>query len=225
MQLSEEFAALHLRFAKRVRERAGLELTAALRDWTPAGRQAAAAWAEIGSAPDAHWLWRAYQSGPIARTRPSSGCFHLTSMADEGVLRLHFANAEGSGVLGADRLPLRRRELATTLAAARAASPRAELLRGGSWLYNLASYRTLFPPSFLASATAADPRKHLGSGSLWGQFLRGDGTLYEPRVAPFVRAFERARTPEELVAAFPLPRLDLLGPIDDVMTWSERYSG
>lgn len=222
MQLSEGFAALHLRFAERVRQLAGLSLTEALRDWTPAGRQAAAAWGEAGSAPDAHWLWRAYQSGPIARTRPGFGCFYQTPTSDVRVLRLHFANVEGPGVLAPDRLPLRRRELAAMLADARDAAPRAELLRGGSWLYHLAPYRALFPPSFLATATPADSRNHLGSGSLWGQFLRGDGTPYEPRVAPFVRAVERATTPDELVAAFPLPRLDLLGPIEDVLAWSER---
>jgi len=52
-----------------------------------------------------------------------------------------------------------------------------------------------------------------------GQFLRGDGGLYQPRVAAFVQAFERATTPAELVAAFPLARLDLLGSIDDVLAW------
>lgn len=59
MLLSEEFAALHLRFAQRVSQLAGLEFIEALQRWTPAGRQAAAAWAEVGSAPDARWLWLA----------------------------------------------------------------------------------------------------------------------------------------------------------------------
>src|SRR5262249_3987038 len=99
MLLSEGFAALHLRFADRVSRLVGIELTDALRHWTPAGRQAAAAWAEVGSAPDAQWLWRAYQSGPSARTRPTFGCFYQTPTADPRVLRLHFANVEGPGVL------------------------------------------------------------------------------------------------------------------------------
>ena len=219
MLLSEGFAALHLRFADRVSRLVGIELTDALRHWTPAGRQAAAAWAEVGSAPDAQWLWRAYQSGPIARTRPTFGCFYQTPTADVRVLRLHFANVEGPGVLARDRLPLRRRELARMLADARSSGPLPDLLRGGSWLYHLAPYRTLFPPSFLASAVPADSRNHLNSGSLWGQFLRGDGGLYEPRVWAFVQALERATTPDELVAAFPLARLDLLGSIDDVLAW------
>jgi hypothetical protein len=219
MLLSEGFAALHLRFAERVSRLAGIELTAALRHWTPAGRQAAAAWAEVGPAPDARWLWRVYQSGPIARTRPTFGCFYHTPTRDPGVLRLHFANIDGPGVLARDRLLLRRRELARMLTDARATAPQADLLRGGSWLYHLAPYRSLFPPSFLATAVQADSRNHLDSGSLWGQFLRGDGGLYEPRVATFIRDFERATTPDELVAAFPLARLNLLGPIEHVLAW------
>src|SRR5215510_577832 len=165
MLLSEGFAALHLRFADRVSRLAGIELTDALRHWTPAGRQAAAAWAEVGFAPDARWLWRAYQSGPIARTRPTFGCFYQTPTGDRRVVRLHFANVEGPGVLARDRLPIRRRELARMLADARATGPLPDLLRGGSWLYHLAPYRTLFPPSFLASAVPADSRNHLNSRS------------------------------------------------------------
>ena len=83
-------------------------------------------------------------------------------------------------MLGPDRLAIRRRELASTLSDARAVAPQAETLRGGSWLYHLAPYRSLFPPSFLASATTSV---------------------------------------EELLNAFPWPRLNLFGSIDDVQAW------
>lgn len=97
--------------------------------------------------------------------------------------------------------------------------PHAETLHGGSWLYQLAPYRSLFPRSFLASATPADPRDHLNSLSLWGQFLRGDGRLYKPRAEAFIRAFERATSVDALLAAFPLPRLNLVASIQDVQVW------
>jgi hypothetical protein len=222
--LSEEFAALHLRFAARVSEFERIELTDALQRWTPAGRQAGRAWSEIGSAPDAHALASAYRYGSVAAVEPRFGCFWQEPLAGGLVLRIHFANREGLGALGPDRLEKRCRELAATLRDARATASHAAHVRCGSWLYNLPRYRALFPPSLLATAAPADPRRHLGSLTLWGQFLRGDGRLYEPRVAPFVQAFEQAADSEDLLAAFPLARLDMTGSIDHILAWLETGS-
>jgi hypothetical protein len=215
--LSEEFAALHLRFAARVSRVEGIGLREALERWTPARRQAAGAWSEIGAAPGAGELARAYRSGPIATTVPAFGCFWY-SPRQGGVIRLHFANRDGRGVLAPDRLGARRHELAAMLRDARQG---AERVVCGSWLYHLPRYRALFPPSLLATAAPADPRHLLTSGSLWGQFLRGDGGLYEPRARAFVDAFERADCAEELLAAFPLTRLGMTGSIDHVLAWLE----
>jgi|SRR5215472_8913857 len=217
MVLSEEFAALHLRFAVRASRVDGVGLREALGRWTPARRQAAEAWSEIGAAPDAVELARAYRSGPIATTEPEFGCFWY-SPRPGGAIRLHFANREGRGVLASDRLEARRHELATMLRDARGGARRVVC---GSWLYHLPRYRALFPPSLLATAAPADSGRLLTSGSLWGQFLRGDGGLYEPRVELFVDAFERAARAEELVAAFPLTRLEMTGSIDHVLAWLE----
>jgi len=43
--------------------------------------------------------------------------------------------------------------------------------------------------------------------------------LYEPRAEAFVRAVERATSVGELLAAFALPRLNLVGSIEDVQAW------
>jgi len=44
-------------------------------------------------------------------------------------------------------------------------------------------------------------------------------------VAVFVRTFERAATPDELAAAFPLPRLHLLGRIEHIAVWVGNEDG
>lgn len=99
------------------------------------------------------------------------------------------------------------------------AAPQADRVRGGSWLYNVPGYQALFPPSFLARAAQADPRTAIGGGSLWGRFLRGDGTLYRPHTEPFVDAIDRATTTAELFNAFPLRRLNIIGPVQEITDW------
>jgi hypothetical protein len=173
----EDFAALHLSFAERVCVVVGVGLSEALRSWTPAVALSGGRWQH--SPPDAAGLARAYrQSGALTPHGEWFGCFSYTAEAGGSVVRLHFANREGPGALSQERLIARRGELAAALRHACAEHPRAETVRGGSWLYNLSAYRTLFPPRLLATASPADPGDELEFLALWGQFLRGDGRLY-----------------------------------------------
>ena len=135
-------------------------------------------------------------------------------------VRIHFSNREGSGVLS--RMPRRRAELAAMLRDAQSAAPQAERVRGGSWLYHLPGYRALFPPSFLARAVPADPQDEVNRVALWGQFLRGDGTLYRPHADPFIDAIRRANSLEQLFRAFPLTKLNIVGPLNEVTDWLSR---
>lgn len=134
-------------------------------------------------------------------------------------IRLHFANREGAGVLSGRRRPRRLAELAATLREAQIAAPQADRVRGGSWLYHLPGYRALFPPSFLARAVPADSATEIASGALWAQFLRGDGTLHQPHVEPFAAAIDSARSSAELFDAFPLRKLNIVGPAREITEW------
>ncbi|MEU4194005.1 hypothetical protein AB0E69_19045 [Kribbella sp. NPDC026611] len=154
--------------------------------------------------------------------RRSTAAFWYELEDDGRQLRLHFANREGPGALGPSRHAARRAELASAIEDARRTSPQADRLRGGSWLYHLPGYRALFPPSFLAGATEADTRQEVGQLALWGQFVRGDGKLYQPRTKQFVQACKEATHLSALIAAFPLKKLNVVGPLDDVLTWVGR---
>ncbi|MGZ0149092.1 hypothetical protein ACXJJ3_18625 [Kribbella sp. WER1] len=171
------------------------------------------------AAEAAHRSWLALRAG---LGTPQHGCFWY-EVEDEGRrIRLHFANREGPGALGSDRRAFRRAELASALDDARSVAPQADRLRGGSWLYHLPGYRALFPPTFLAGAVEADSRREVGELALWGQFVRGDGELYQPRTDRFVRACEQARQVDDLVAAFPLKKLDVVGSLDEVAAWGTQ---
>src|SRR5262249_3987037 len=136
---------------------------------------------------------------PVRPERPDQADVRLLlSDSDRRPACATAALRQRRGPRRARALPLRRRELARMLADARSSGPLPDLLRGGSWLYHLAPYRTLFPPSFLASAVPAGSRNHLNSGALWGQFLPGDGGVFQPRGWGFVPGLERATPPGPL---------------------------
>ncbi|GAA1603201.1 hypothetical protein GCM10009804_69540 [Kribbella hippodromi] len=150
----------------------------------------------------------------------SHGCFWYEVEDDGHQIRLHFANREGPGALSSTRHAARRAELASALNEARRVAPQADRLRGGSWLYNLPGYRAMFPPTFLAGAIEADTRREVGELALWGQFVRGDGELYQPRTGEFVQACENATKVGDLITAFPLRKLNVVGSLDDVLSWA-----
>lgn len=148
-----------------------------------------------------------------------ASCFWCGLEDDGQQVRIHFSNREGPGVLSPERRPRRRAELAATLDDARRAAPHVERIRGGSWLYHLRGYGALFPPDFLARAIPADSRTVVTDVALWGQFLRGDGTLYRPHADQFIEATQRASTAANLFDAFPLKKLEIVGPLNEVTDW------
>jgi hypothetical protein len=194
---------------------------------TPAGwlavREAVERGDEIGDVVEvAHCSMLEARAANLPHTR---SCFWHELESDGHLVRIHFSNDEGPGVLSPARRPRRRAELSATLDDARLAAPRVERIRGGSWLYHLPGYRALFPPSFLERAIPADPRTEVTRVALWGQLLRGDGNLYRPHADHFADTARRASTVDELFAAFPLKKLDILGPLDEVTDWLSSTRG
>jgi hypothetical protein len=98
-------------------------------------------------------------------------------------VRLHFADVDTTGVgpLGSQRKDARLAELRAMFAQIRQEHPDAKRVTGGTWLYNRAEYRRLFPPQYGESARVDHP--HLIARGLWGQFLRHGNRLSE-EVAP-----------------------------------------
>ncbi len=210
------FAELHLGFARHVADVLGISRREALRTWTPAFGLAGGGWAQTDH-QDPHALaasyTRQYEHGPAL---PGAGCFAYSYEAGERTVRLHFVNRHGPGALSEPQRPQRRSEMGATLLCARERHPEAQWLRAGSWLYNVPGYRALFPPRLLATARPAHPREELEFMALWGQFLRGDRTLYQPHAALFVSRFLAARDQRELLAAFPLHKLDWHARLDEI---------
>ena len=149
----------------------------------------------------------------LARSRPQPatpphrrfGCFTLVPPDAGGVVRLHFANHEDRlhmSPLAPSRLGARRGELAALFRHVGVFHPEARLVRGASWLYNIAAYRSLFPGRYIASGRLVEPAGLSGSSS-WGQFLDHRGALKDEAAADFRATFERL-DPDAPWRLFPL---------------------
>ena len=101
-------------------------------------------------------------------------------------------------------------ELAALFAHVERTTPAPPRVVGASWLYNLAAYRSLFPPAYLASARAASRRfRHM---PLWGQFLDRRGDIRAQPARELLSRLARLDALDGLDRCFPLPVLALEAP-------------
>lgn len=97
--------------------------------------------------------------------------------------------------------------------------PGAKIVRGSSWLYNLTSYRSLFPPEYTEKLD--DPQGKVESTEhgdfqsmlRWGQFIDRTGAVNQDRKAVFLKGIENLNI-DHLADTFPLPTLNVEGDID-----------
>jgi hypothetical protein len=98
---------------------------------------------------------------------------------------------------------MREGELRTLLAGLKASSGNGMRIVGASWLYNLRSYRRLFPERYLASLRVVEhPYQRM---PLWGQFLERDRSVRSEAGARFLAGVAQAYGLTELSSCFPLP--------------------
>ena len=146
-------------------------------------------------------------------SRPHWGCFSYEYHSDERTIRLHFVNLDtsGAGPLSSQRKEVRLAELREMFAHIRQAHPDAERVNGGTWLYNRAEYRRLFPSQFGDSARVDHP--HLIARGLWGQFLRHGNRMNEEITAQFLARLAELQDAEAYAACFPYQSLLTEAPI------------
>jgi hypothetical protein len=224
------FFDLQLRFAETVASFSGLPLAQALlaytnlyvrlglgRDFDPAHPGWREYLAGLTSADDrGEWTYRCYVTRPPGRDAPTVvatfGCFAYAWLGEDRI-RLHFRNAEpdGRSPLGIERQGQRRADLAALLEHVKRNGPQPRSVVGASWLYNLESYRRLFPLAYLATAHVIHGRfQHM---PLWGQFLDRRGELRAPSTRRLLERLGRQTSLETLDDCFPLQVLRLEAPV------------
>ena len=226
---SAEFFDLQLRFAARVAEVSGRSLADAVGNYTniyvrlgmghrldvanPDWQRYVEALAKMRE--PARWTHMVHRrrislpTGPVLAS--SVGCFSY-SLAGEDLVRLHFDPGEHpvKSPLAVASQALRQRELAALLTGLKTSLGESVRIVGASWLYNLASYRRLFPERYLASLeTVAHPYQRM---PLWGQFLNRDRRVRSEAATRFLAAVARVSDVSELSACFPCSVLATTAP-------------
>jgi len=112
------------------------------------------------------------------------GCSSYDYEEDTKTVRVHFFNAEADeefvdgkdiskGPLSEEKLDRRKSELAQMFRHIKEKYPDALYVRGCSNLYNLESYRRLYPDSYKVGEIDYDPKRWKMGMAIWGQFLGG----------------------------------------------------
>jgi hypothetical protein len=133
------------------------------------------------------------------------GCFRYRYVEDKdgnGIVKLHFLNdrANGDGPLASSQISSRLRELKTLFEDVKSNNSNAKFVEGGSWLYNLESYRRLFPSEYIQSMKSISPKP--GMLVIWGQFINSEWGINKERENKFMNNLENCKTEDELLNIF-----------------------
>jgi hypothetical protein len=225
---SVEFFDLQLRFATKVAELSGLPFIHTVGSHTniyvrlamgPQFDSANPAWLEYISTlatvrDPAAWTHEVHLQRAHLRAGPEAaaavGCFSYALLGPNRA-RLHFHPGYqlSDSPLSFANQRLRRRELTELLSKLASFCPDIAVV-GASWLYNLDSYRRLFPLPYLDSLKPIEPPYR--RMPLWGQLLHRDRSVRTGAAQRFRSQLAQVATLEQLSSCFPLPVLSAAVP-------------
>lgn len=165
-----------------------------------------------------------YDSIPKFTDDEHWGCFAYTY--NHGIIHPHFSDEDRSpyGPLSHHRIDVRKGELKAMFTTIHQRHSDAELVHGGSWLYNWESYRRLFPPLFSQSAhedktPGRDIWGQLRGRAIWNQFLRRNWQVHEETTSLFLKRVGALERAEDYLRCFPYPPLFTEAPIQEFYTF------
>lgn len=158
------------------------------------------------------YLSRQPKTPPRAKERVF-GCFSYAVWPGEKI-RLHFQNNEQSehGPLSQERMALRVGEMKEMFTHVKKQVLNPTTVVGGSWLYNIAAYRRLFPAAYLQTAQLGQPE--FAYLSLWGQFFDRHGQVKEVLAAKFLACLSQQLDLAGVANCFPFQVLRLEAQIE-----------
>jgi hypothetical protein len=143
---------------------------------------------------------------------PTVGAFSIQVTGT--VAQTHFFSFDNDGVspLHESKRKLRRDELWSALNLARTRHPEIQRVVGGSWLYTMASYASLFPTPHVATAVVRRGRRTFRGMSHWGQFINHRGDVRAGLADEFQQRV-RAWKGDDPCLLFPLDTLEVSSPV------------
>jgi hypothetical protein len=148
--------------------------------------------------------------------RKKFGCFTFEYLEEDKCVRTHFGNNEKNGSpLSDENLPKRLAELKSLFQYAKDNYPQAQIVRGGSWIYNLAKYRRLFPPQYTQDLQPVTTSSPFRGFSGWGQFLDKNMEIKPELVQLFKDKLTQAKNIDEILESLPLKTFKVEGKVED----------
>ena len=152
------------------------------------------------------------------------GCFRYSFVEDEkgnGIVKLHFLNNSTSkeGPLALSQRGKRLKELKDLFEDVKENYPNAKYVQGGSWLYNLESYKRLFPKEYTNNMKSISPKPQMLV--IWGQFINSEWGVKKDMAEEFLSRLEKAKTEKDLENVFELKELF---PKGDIKYFYDFYS-
>ena len=148
-------------------------------------------------------------TGPLIAARV--GCFSYALLGTDSVrLQFHPEQRSVTSPLAEVNRHLRRSELTALFRSLKDSSGFSTRVIGASWLYNLASYRSLFPKAYIKKLqTVPHPFQRM---PLWGQFLTRNRGVRKEAAHRFQECTEQAGSIAALAACFPLSVMSSIAP-------------
>ena len=152
------------------------------------------------------------------------GCFRYSFIEDEegnGVVKLHFLNncTSKEGPLALSQRGKRLQELKDLFEDVKENHPNAKYVQGGSWLYNLESYRRLFPREYFNNMESISPKPQ--KLVIWGQFVNSEWGVKKDMAEEFLSRLKKAKTEKDLENVFELKEMF---PKGDIKYFYDFYS-
>jgi hypothetical protein len=148
------------------------------------------------------------------------GCFRYDSISElksnQRVVKIHFKNRDKSrhGPLSKEREKARIQDLKKMFEHISKNYREATVVSGGSWLYNLNSYKRLFPKSFILNMKVEEIPFPRTSG-IWGQFIDSNGEVNEKIEYCFTNKVRAAQSIESLLQCFEFKILFASAAVED----------
>ena len=138
------------------------------------------------------------------------GCFRYRFVEDEnidGTIKLHFLNDRTSleGPLASSQIGNRLQELKEMFEDVKKNHLNAKYVQGSSWLYNLESYKRLFPKEYTKNMKSIYPKPQMLV--IWGQFINSEWEINKERAERFLKRLGKCKTEEDLKNVFEMMEL------------------
>jgi hypothetical protein len=149
----------------------------------------------------------------VAQGWPTAGAFSIEISGTTARTHFYSMDNDDESPLHRSKLDIRRHELQTVLRTVRQTHPELERVEGGSWLYTLSSYASLFPTAHVSNAVVRRGQRTFRGMSHWGQFLDHQWNLRTGLAEQFRHHVENW-TGDDPCSVFPIQTLNVSSPIN-----------